>query len=197
MKICLSKNIKNYKNAVIASGGEIGKENCDGLILCGGGDISPSFYNEENINCINVDYSRDKYEFELLEKFLILKKPVFAICRGMQIVNVFFGGSLYQHIENHKNIDGTDAYHTVTAKESFLTDLYGENFSVNSCHHQSIKDLGKNLSVTALAPDGTIEGIWHKNSSIIGVQWHPERIENGKLLFDYFLELCRHSSRFG
>lgn len=197
MKIMLSENIENYKNAVINSGGEIGKENCDGLILCGGGDISPLFYNEENEKSLNVDISRDKYEFELLEKFIFLKKPVLAICRGIQIVNVFFGGTLYQNIENHKNIDGTDLFHQVTAKERFLKNLYGEEFLVNSCHHQAIKTLGKDLCVTAISPDNVIEGIVHKSLSIIGVQWHPERIENGKLLFDYFLKLCRHSSRFG
>lgn len=197
LKIMLSKNIENYKNAVISAGGEISLKNPDGLILCGGDDISPEFYNEENTNCKKIDFFRDKYEFELLEKFIFLKKPVLAICRGIQIVNVFFGGTLYQNIENHKNNDGTDLFHQVTAKERFLKNLYGEDFLVNSCHHQAIKDLGKNLCVTAISPDNVIEGIVHKSLSIIGVQWHPERIENGKLLFDYFLELCRHSSRFG
>ena len=196
MKIMLSENIENYKNAVINAGGILGEKDCDGLILCGGGDISPEFYNEENTNCLDIDFSRDRYEFELLKNFIARKKAVLGICRGIQIINVFFGGSLYQNIENHKNNDGTDAYHQVTVRKSFLKNLYGENFLVNSCHHQSIKSLGKNLSVTALAPDNTIEGIVHKNLSIIGVQWHPERIESGKILFDYFLDLCRHSSRF-
>lgn len=197
MKIMLSKNIENYKNAVICAGGEISTKNPDGLILCGGDDICPQFYNEENTNCKKIDIFRDKYEFELLKSFIARKKAVLGICRGLQIINVFFGGSLYQHIENHKNNDGTDAFHQVTAKESFLKNLYGENFLVNSCHHQAIKNLGKNLLITALSPDNVIEGIVHKNLSVIGVQWHPERIENGKILFEYFLELCRHSSRFG
>lgn len=186
LKILLSADLENYKNAVIASGGEVGKENCDGLILCGGGDISPTFYGEKNIQSQNIDYNNDLYEFSLLNQFVQLKKPVLGICRGMQIINVFFGGTLYQHIDNHKNSDGTDLFHTISVKSSFLYDLYGKSFTVNSCHHQAVNKLGNDLSVMAHSGE-IIEGICHKTLPIIGVQWHPERIENGKKLFDYFI----------
>ena len=148
MKILLSADLENYKKAVTDSGGKIGTDNCDGLILTGGGDISPIFYGEKNTYSKNIDYNKDLYEFDLLRQFVQAKKPVFGICRGMQIINVFFGGTLHQHIENHKNVDGTDTFHTVSAKHDFLYDLYGKSFIVNSCHHQAINILSKDFSVT-------------------------------------------------
>lgn len=191
LKIMLSADIENYKNAIITLGGEVVTGSCDGLILCGGNDISPSFYNEENTFSQGIDYDRDLYEFQLLNQFVQLKRPVLGICRGMQIINVFFGGTLHQHIENHKSADGTDIYHGISIENGFLSDLYGKSATVNSCHHQAVNKLGNTLLVTAIAPDNTIEGIMHKTLPIIGVQWHPERMDSGKVLFDYFIKLCK------
>lgn len=178
MKILLSREIENYRNAVINAGGEIGTKDCDGLILCGGGDISPSFYNEENISSYDVDYNLDLYEFNLLKEFVNLKKPVLGICRGIQLINVFFKGTLCQDIKNHKGDNG-DIYHDIIVNN--------REIQVNSYHHQAIKKLGDGLLITAKALDGTIEAIRHKTLPVYGVQFHPERMHNGNIFFQRFL----------
>lgn len=181
MKIFLSRSIKTYEDAVKNAGAEIGDSLSNGLILCGGGDISPSFYNEENTSAHNVDYNLDLYEFDLLKKYVALKKPVLGICRGMQIINVFFGGSLYQHIENHKSNDG-DIFHPIIYNN--------KEFIVNSCHHQAVKNLGDSIIPTAFSLDGTIEAIKHKILPVYGVQFHPERMADGLRIFDFFVDIC-------
>lgn len=196
---------ENYINAVNFSGGEAVTHpsdiEYDGLILCGGGDISPHFYGEENTFSKNIDIHRDKCEFALLEKFIKEEKPILGICRGLQIINVFFGGTLCQDIPNHCDNCGNDLIHNITAtKNSFLYSLYGENFTVNSNHHQSVKVLGENLLVISNS-EKVIEGIVHSTLPIFAIQFHPERMcykksrsdtVDGKDIFKYFISLCSH-----
>lgn len=213
LKILISVKNKpeNYFKAVTGCGAIAVAQYCpefsdeyDGLILSGGSDIHPSYYNEEMDGSVNVDKLRDKAEFELVKAFVEKKKPILGICRGYQILNVAFGGSLYQHISNaneHSSfVSGVDLVHDVTvSKDSFLYNLYGEKFPVNSAHHQGIKKLGDGFEVIATAHDGkTIEAIRHKEMPIIGVQWHPERMcfdkkredtVDGKEIIKYFLSL--------
>lgn len=159
--------------------------NIDGLILSGGRDISPYNYGEEPLNEIMaIDPDRDAFEFALLKEALAKNKPILAICRGAQILNVLLGGSLYQDISYNKDFKLQHAQESApyipvhrikTEKNTFINSVLGDEAFVNSLHHQVIKSLGNNLKVTASSSDGVIEAIEKTDSSfVIGVQWHPE-----------------------
>ena len=180
---------KNYANAFRSCGFSVTEDysSADALCLCGGGDVSPCSYGQKNICSKNVDLARDQKEFYLLKKFLDRNKPVFAVCRGLQVVNVFFGGTLFQNVCGHDQINGKDARHSVSFYGS-LKRLFGKCGVVNSAHHQAIRDLGKGLTVTAVSGDGVIEAVECKNVSAF--QFHPERLDtdglNGKKFFEQF-----------
>ncbi len=161
----------------------------DGLLLQGGTDVSPLTYGETSLKPEwDGDRIRDMYEIDLLQEFVSAGKPVLGICRGLQLINVAFGGTLYQDILaqggadllHHHNPKAYDQnYHAITfVAGSGLAKLYPElgSVRVNSIHHQAVKTLGKNLVSEALSvPDGVIEAIrWHGPSHVVGVQWHPE-----------------------
>ena len=176
-------------------------ERYDGLILCGGNDINPRYYGEKLSGAVDIDYERDEAEAFIAKAFIEAGKPVMGICRGCQLINVLFGGSLYQHLdttENHRESSGEDAIHLVTAeKGSSIFALYGEEFAVNSYHHQAVKKPGRDLHITARAKDGVVEAFEHIKLPIIGVQWHPERMcfsnkrsdtVDGSKIIKYFIE---------
>ena len=216
-KILLSVNAMRefYIDAINLSGGIAiekylpdGMCDCDGLVLCDGNDINPRLYGEKNTDTVNIDYARDKKEVKLIEEFVKAGKPVFGICRGIQIINAYFGGTLYQHIDNalkHQSFSDQFITHKVKAeKGSFLADIYGEEFTVNSAHHQAVKTLGKGLIVlaTATGDDDTIEAIGHENGRVFAVQFQPERMcfserradtVDGGLLFKKFIEVCKEN----
>ena len=213
VRILLSgkSNIQYYIDAVAAAGGEpVAKylpeisTDYDGLILCGGNDIDPKYYQQEMNGAVNIDSQRDPVDFSLLEAFIKAGKPVLGICRGHQLINVYFGGSLHQDLpEKDLHTNGQDFYiaHTVTAKEgSIVHQLWGSSFAVNSAHHQAIDRLGKDLVATAYWQDQYIEAIEHQSLPIYGVQWHPERMcvtqkrddtVNGLGFFEWFLNICK------
>ena len=212
-RILLSVNSKrdNYIDAVNNCGGIAVPQYCpdvsteyDGLIICGGNDIDPAYYNEKMNGSVNIDAKRDMAEFALAKAFAEKKKPIFGICRGCQLLNVAFGGNLYQDISNaseHCSFSDYDLVHKVTVKkDSFLYKMYGVEFSVNSFHHQAIKETGNGFDVLATADGTTIEGIIHKELPIFGVQWHPERMcfankredaVDGAEIFNFFINLCK------
>ena len=168
-----------YEDALTALGAEIAYEDagdCSGLLLPGGCDIDPSLYGEENRGSVEIDGARDKREMEALRAFISSARPVFGICRGMQMINIAFGGSLLQDIPGHDPIGQTDRQHDSRTTDEILKELYGERFVINSCHHQAIDRIGRGLRAVQWAPDGTIEAIRHESLPIFGVQWHPERI---------------------
>ncbi|MBE6551458.1 MAG: gamma-glutamyl-gamma-aminobutyrate hydrolase family protein [Ruminococcaceae bacterium] len=217
LKILLSGkgNIQNYINALNAcqaeaEGGylpDISSEGYDGLILCGGGDIHPRYYGKkiDGSDEERIDTARDECEFSLIREFIRCGKPVFGICRGHQVLNVYFGGDMIQHIptwESHKR-EG-DAVHLAKAEDaSFLSPLYGESFCINSMHHQAVNNLGKGLKVILRsASDGVIEALVHESLPVIGVQFHPERMcaekrrrdtVDGIHIFKHFLNMCDKS----
>ena len=206
MKILLLANQKseNYINAVALLGAEAilneDTTDCDGLILCGGNDIHPSYYNEDVNGSRDFDIERDKREFEIAKKFLDTGKPILGICRGHQLLNILLGGTLIQNLSNasdHTQRNEMDALHTVKANpRSALFNMYGDYFFVNSSHHQGVKDLGDGLIATSYAMDGTVEAIEHMSKPYMGVQFHPERMntnktENGLEIFKYFIDLCK------
>ena len=170
---------------------------CDGLILPGGGDITPAFFGEQNRGSRNIDTELDIIQLQALELCVKNRIPVLGICKGIQIINVGLGGTLYQDmptVERHC-YDGSDKYHdSIAVKDSWIYELYGERFTVNSAHHQAIKKLGDGLIAVQHCPeDDCIEAIVHRELPILGVQWHPERIDHrragicGEKILNYFI----------
>ena len=201
--------VQNYPAAAEAFGGIPAAaylpepENCDALILSGGGDVDPGRYGEENTACFGVDPARDEAEFRLIEAYLRMGKPILGICRGHQVLNVYFGGSLTQHLptaETHMPAKtGDRAHETRALPGSFPALLYGERFSVNSAHHQGIDGLSPELEAVQWAEDGVIEACRHKSLPVYSVQWHPERMclrharadtVDGGEVFRWFMELA-------
>lgn len=151
----------------------------DALILPGGGDICPSYFDQPVIDTRKPDPELDRLQLHILYQFLHTHKPILGICKGMQLLNVFFGGDLRQHLEEEDTHqwDQKDRWHPTTVKPfSILAKLYGNDFSVNSAHHQSIGNVGQDLHVIQHAEDGIPEAISHEFHPLLGVQWHPERM---------------------
>lgn len=206
------KKLQNYIDAVEDAGGIAVAEylpevdaSYDGLILCGGGDIDPGYYHEEVDGSVNIDHARDRTELALLQAFVDAGKPVLGICRGLQLINVFFGGTLYQDLDNareHSSYSDYDLIHPVHAEKGSVEEaLYGADFTVNSYHHQAVKDLGKGLRATMKAAGSSvIEGIEHETLPVFAVQWHPERMcfsnrredtVDGSGIFRHFVKMCK------
>lgn len=159
----------------------------DGLILQGGADIDPRAYGEEPSATIGpIDAVRDRFELDLLRGFVAAGKPVFGICRGMQLINVASGGTLHQDLctdgvtaFSHVHADAYDLHeHTLRIGEgTFLSRLYDGATAarVNSIHHQGVETLGADLVAEAWADDGVVEAIRGTGDGfLVGVQWHPE-----------------------
>lgn len=151
---------------------------CDGLIVTGRSiDINPKYYGEESIEETNLgNYNlEDELDFSLIKSFHKLNKPILGICAGIQSINVCFGGSLYQDIQNHSSKEELKMHSINIEKDSFLEKCYKTNkLKVNSFHHQAINKLAQDFKVIATSEDGIIEAIEYNN--IIGVQWHPEQM---------------------
>ncbi|MDR1518210.1 MAG: gamma-glutamyl-gamma-aminobutyrate hydrolase family protein [Dysgonamonadaceae bacterium] len=205
-----------YINAVIKAGGtpilipmtENGAviknivRQIDGLILSGGEDVNPSFYGEEAIAELgDVDSVRDVYDLMLLKMAADKNIPILGICRGEQLINVAFGGSLYQdipaqhpseikHLQEESSKIGTHDVSVVPG--SALGTIIGEgNFSVNSFHHQAVKQIAPGFRVSAWATDSIVEAIEAlPERNILAVQWHPEGfVQDGDSVM---LKLFRH-----
>jgi gamma-glutamyl-gamma-aminobutyrate hydrolase PuuD len=159
----------------------------DGLVLQGGADICPTVYGEELTDVLGpTDSIRDRFELELLGAFAAAGKPVLGVCRGMQLINVAYGGTLHQDLEiakvtsrAHRKLDLYDEHtHDIQfVPNGWLGSIYesSSNALVNSIHHQAVKRLGDGLVIEATAGDGVIEAIRHPELPfMVGVQWHPE-----------------------
>lgn len=154
---------------------------CQGLLLPGGGDITPAFFGENNRGSRQIDTELDILQLQALDYAIRRRIPVLGICKGMQVINVAFGGTITQHLPTASlhQYCGQDQYHvTSIQKGSCLHTLYGESAIVNSAHHQSIKNLGNGLLPIQWCPlDGCIEALVHRELPILGLQWHPERLD--------------------
>lgn len=178
---------------------------CDGFIFSGGGDINPLlFHCSPHPQLGEVNTALDEAQLLLIHEVLKSGKPVLAICRGVQLLNVALGGTLYQDMSEietpahlHSQIcPRMEKIHEVTIDpESVTGRLFGKCIKVNSFHHQSIKKLGRDLQVVATAPDGIIEAVEMKGKPfIVGIQWHPEMLlQADDEMLPLFQELIRHS----
>ena len=171
----------------------------DGIIFSGGEDVTPAWYGESVWNeTVYVDSLRDRSDSLLARAALASGKPILAICRGAQLMNVMLGGSLYQDLPTQLGTavkHGGGAHHPIgLAEGSVLRELFGvDSILVNSYHHQAVKDLAPGLTVTARSADGLVEA--YKTSRIWAVQFHPEKMlkageEQWLPLFERFTEWC-------
>jgi putative glutamine amidotransferase len=169
----------------------------DGVFLTGGDDITPALYRDSISPTIQktlspTDARRDLFEVLLVNETFKQRKPLLAICRGLQIVNVALGGTLFSDLRKeanpsieHRRMDLKDSYvHKVLfEKNALIAQIFGKSeIEVNSSHHQSIAELAKPLQITGRAPDGIIEAIELREEDrallpyFVGVQFHPERL---------------------
>ncbi|MDY6856955.1 MAG: gamma-glutamyl-gamma-aminobutyrate hydrolase family protein [Thermodesulfobacteriota bacterium] len=187
-------------------------ERIDGLLITGGNfDINPEFYGEMPIEELGkFNEKRTAFEMEITKAALKADKPIFGICGGEQLLNVATGGSLFQDIEtqvkkaqsHQQTAAKSEVYHPVHIQPS--TKLYSilgcNTIKTNSTHHQSIKKIGRNLTINAIAEDGIIEGIESiDHTFILGVQWHPEYLYKKEKpferLFKAFVQSCKTSPK--
>ena len=214
LKIAIPTNrpqaVINYLNALaqLGSHGEAGRcfdpSEYDGLLLPGGWDVNPARYGKERIPQETIDDDLDELQFETLDRFLAAGKPVFGICRGHQLLNISFGGTLIQHLpcaDNHISFPtGEDNVHrTRIEQDSFTERIYGTECTVNSSHHQGVERPGEGFRAVMYTEDGVIEALEHDSLPVWSVQWHPERMcfshrrndtADGSLVFRFFLEQC-------
>lgn len=163
---------------------------CSGLIIAGRDrDINPKYYGEEPLE--GLEYPEDLYEdeldFRLIELFEKSNKPILGICSGLQSLNIYHGGTLKQHIDEHTSKEHLVRHNIDIEEGSFVHSLYGSKTEVNSIHHQAINKVADCFKVTAVAEDGNIEAI--EKGNLIGVQWHPE-VDYEIDTFKKFLDLC-------
>ncbi|MBS1819622.1 MAG: gamma-glutamyl-gamma-aminobutyrate hydrolase family protein [Acidobacteria bacterium] len=220
--------LEDYKQAVLHAGGEVrivehGMDVTDalrdvgGLLMTGGDDVSPSRYGEsKHPATVEVAPERDEFEIALVREARRLGLPIFAICRGIQVMNVACGGTLVQDIPTqaktaldhsfkvppHKPFDY--AHDVWVDDNSLLARLMSERLNgsdscaVNSRHHQAVKDIAPGFKVVATAPDGIIEAIEDQSARFcLGVQWHPEnfwRTGEFRPLFEGFIEAAGAAS---
>jgi putative glutamine amidotransferase len=185
-------------------------ERVDGIIFSGGSDIDPEYYNEINDGkSLEICAFRDECEAAAVRLAVDADIPVLGICRGMQALNVFCGGSMIQDIPSecdtniiHSLKKPDVAFHKISVEKfSPLSDIigFGEHL-VNSYHHQAANKIAPDFSVCAVSEDGITESIFHKNKKfVLGVQWHPERDQEtatiNKKILDRFIEICSETKK--
>lgn len=181
-------------------------------IICFGGDedISPVLYGKCNLFSKKINPERDDFEIKLFNFAYCNDIPFLGICRGMQLINIALGGTLNQDIGYKKTIHYADWNSYCTSRKhvlhkviiqpnTFLASAFSDNIiDVNSYHHQSVENLGKELTISALSEDNIIEGVEHISKPIIGLQWHIELMNDyqSELFLDKYIELIKNRSDF-
>ena len=181
-------------------------ELCDGFLFCGGGDITPLLFGQEPTNGIGkTDITLDLFQIRLMRQVLEAQKPVLAICRGMQVLNVACGGTIYQDLNevnfdviNHMqtSLSRKDISHKVSfASKSHIHRILGPFAYTNSFHHQAVNRIGRDLIVTGTTGDDIVEAIeMPSHSFVLGVQWHPESmIDSATNMKQLFFALVRYA----
>ncbi len=174
----------------------------DGFLFSGGVDVDPVLYGEEKkFDSVEIDPARDRFEAGLFRAIYPTNKPILGICRGIQSVNVFLGGTLHQHLDGHSQEEGGETRtHPIAVKEgSMLHRIAGKTeLWVNSFHHQAVKDLAPSLVADAQSPDGFLEAAHSPTHPFLFcTQFHPEIYNNlpdddhSKYIFEAFIEACK------
>jgi putative glutamine amidotransferase len=179
-------------------------ERCDGVLFSGGEDLQPSLYGKpeyvEAFDLQEIIPARDRFEYEVLQKAIAGGKPVLGICRGLQLINVYLGGSLVPDIPSvfhsvaHGKKNGLDRSHEIKIKPgSLLHQICGlDSGTVNSAHHQSVDQPAESLKITAVGEPGIVEAMEWKESEtrpwLLMVQWHPERMSDLSSPFSSFVK---------
>jgi len=155
----------------------------DVLLLCGGVDVDPGRYKTKpSPRLEKVNLRRDAWEFLLLDEAVKRRLPVIGICRGCQLINVYFGGTLWQDLPSERPGDvvhrGNDAFHDIqiVAGSRLAGSLGTDRLKVNTLHHQAVRDLAPGFRAVAFAPDGVVEAIESDTLPVVGVQFHPEKL---------------------
>ncbi len=188
MKIAIPGNPAKLKNYIAALEG-VGLEpfatmdaadvsRSAGLLLPGGGDIDPALYGAENEGSRDIDRAVDEAQLAMTDAFVRAGKPVLGVCKGQQVVNVYFGGGIIQDLATAKLHRGEEdiVHPCVSLPGSVMERLYGRRYAVNSMHHQAAGRLGQGLLATSFSPDGAVESLRHETLPVFAVQWHPERM---------------------
>ena len=195
---------ENYLRAIRKAGGvgltaalSAAEEECDALLLGGGGDLQPALYGAVNRGSRSIDPARDRRELVLFRRFFAAGKPVLGICRGLQLINVALGGTLRQDLQEGCAIHAydyaadCDRIHRIRCR-GILRQLWGETAEVNSAHHQAAERLGQGLALLAYSDDEVAEALCHRTKPVLALQFHPERMgPPGEALLAYFISLCR------
>ncbi len=180
----------------------------DGLLISGGYDIDPLLYGEEPHRALEYVYREtDIFQLRTIKTALNRNQPVLAICKGIQLLNVCCGGTIYQDIsevpnsfvKHSQNRKRSCPSHTVVAEAGSLVEqLFGTTFPVNSYHHQALKEIGRGLVVSSRAIDGIVESVEMTDCSfVVGVQWHPEMMmSGGDDMLPLFLRFVEEAERF-
>ena len=174
----------------------------DGLILPGGADVDPARYGQPINGSKGINPELDEKQFAILDAFAKAGKPILGICKGHQVINVHFGGSLIQHIPQfgrHQWVTEDKVHPTTAVEGSWLAQLYGTSFPTNSAHHQAVDQVAPGFQVIQMSDDGVVEAIAHPERPILSLQWHPERMcyeyrredtVDGQYIFHHFKKLC-------
>ena len=185
-------------------------EELDGLVLMGGHDVDPLWYNEEPSAKLGGTYpKRDKFDFALVKEAFEKKIPILGICRGHQVLNVAFGGSLYQDLSfiegcNLSHVQKgsySEAIHSIDVKEGTkLSNLVGESMRVNSFHHLAVKKVADGFVASAMSKDNVIEAIEYTGDQYaMGVQFHPEMMsknsEQAQNIFNGLVEAAKKNKK--
>jgi len=178
-------------------------ETCDGFLFTGGQDVTPELYGAKVTPSVVSSPERDKLERLLLSKALPSHKAILGICRGLQFINVFLGGTLWQDLPSQHPSEIVHRQgkpygvptHKVKLNEDLQTMLGKETIEVNTLHHQAAKDLGRDLVPMAVAPDGIIEAVQMVGKRFVwAVQWHPEYMfktdPDSLAIFSFFVKHC-------
>ncbi len=183
-------------------------EGVDGLVISGGYDIDPLLFGEEPRSRLEFVYrDTDIFQLRTIQTALRRNQPLLGICKGIQLLNVACGGSIYQDlseipdafVKHSQNRKRACPSHTVVAEEgSLVAELLGTAFPVNSYHHQAVKDVGRGLRITSRAMDGVVEALEMEEAPFaVGVQWHPEMMmAGGDDMMPLFSRLVEEAKKF-